>query len=105
MIGNIGGICAKHSKERKKQWQKENKTLIIKKDDWVKIEVADYSNNETVNEHMWIIVTKIFKKERGTDDYFGKIDNIPDNLRDWNCGDSIKFKRSDIEQYIPKEEF
>lgn len=121
---NTIGVCKECTEDRKAEWQKQNKKLKIKEEDFVKVGVTDKKETE----HLWFQVIAINKKCpscksknvnisnlkpkafthkcKDCGDYFnefiGRCDNTPVVIENIKYDGLLQFKFEDIEGYIKK---
>lgn len=95
---NIAVVHAKCAEDRKKEWQKENKNLVLQKGDYIKMpfSYADKKGKEKKAEHMWVCINKCSKDQKK---FEGTLSNDPVICTDIKYGDTVKFKRSEIESH------
>lgn len=104
-LHNMGIVDRENSIARHKKWQEENKDLILKKGDCVKMGF-DISEDMAVPpgvlreraEHMWVCITDCDSSQKT---FRGTLENDPILARNFENGDKVKFKREEIEAYMP----
>lgn len=96
-ISNIGIVHPECASDRKSEWQKTNKKLVLEKGDYVKKAFSVKKKGESFKaEHMWICINKCSKDQKT---FEGTLTNEPVVCTNLKYGDTIKFKRSEIEEH------
>lgn len=95
---NIGIICNHHGDQRQADWQKNNKKVMFKPGDMVKMGFSIDGSPEK-HEHMWVSITKCSKKQNS---FEGVLENDPVLIKGLYYGAKVKFKRTEISQHTIK---
>jgi len=92
---NTGIVTQGFSKKRRTKWQEDNKTTLILPKDLVKIRLKGITEDGgEVVENLWVKVTEIQPNGNIT----GRIDNKPVAMTNFKLGDTVRFKRAEIQE-------
>ena len=96
---NIVMICNICSENRKKFWQQENKNLIIRSGDYIKVRVMGKDKDgKEVYEHPWFVVNGQIKQDIFDCALQNKLASIVNTV----VGDQYAIKFEDIEDHIDR---
>jgi len=90
--GNIIRICKDCWDEKRKEWQEANKDIKLEISQLVKIPLSDGKKTE----HLWVEISEIIGEM-----YFGRLRNQPVDIKGYDFGDIISFKREHVEGLHP----
>lgn len=88
-------MCPGCADNRHKQWQADNKDLVLRPGDNVKM--AFDTPKQKKGEHMWVEITECSEDQKT---FKGTLENDPIECTEFVLGDIVVFTRDEIEQHL-----